>query len=154
MKAEKVAGASQALVAVRIWILAMITYHDVLKIVNPKRAIAKEMGDKLEVVQKALNEKRAQVKEINDRLDALTTNMNNLIQQQKDLDDDIADCNKKLERAEKMISGLEGEKVRWTDTVKELGEKQELLIGDCLVASGCVSYLGPFTSSYRVELCQ
>jgi dynein heavy chain len=121
MKAEKVAGASQALVAVRIWILAMITYHDVLKIVNPKRAIAKEMGGKLEVVQKALNEKRAQVKEINDRLDALTTNMNNLIQQQKDLDDDIADCNKKLERAEKMISGLEGEKVRWTDTVKELG---------------------------------
>jgi dynein heavy chain len=99
----------------------MITYHDVLKIVNPKRAIAKEMGGKLEVVQKALNEKRAQVKEINDRLDALTTNMNNLIQQQKDLDDDIADCNKKLERAEKMISGLEGEKVRWTDTVKELG---------------------------------
>jgi len=78
--------------------------------------------------------------------------MANLIQQQKDLDDDIVDCNKKLERAEKMISGLEGEKVRWTDTVKELGQKQELLTGDCLVASGCVSYLGPFTSSYRHEL--
>jgi len=38
--------------------MAMITYHDVLKIVNPKRAIAKEMGDKLTIVQAGLNEKR------------------------------------------------------------------------------------------------
>lgn len=51
-----------------------------------------------------------------------------------------------------MISGLEGEKVRWTDTVKSLGERQDLLIGDCLVAAGMVSYSGPFTSHYRQEL--
>ena len=51
-----------------------------------------------------------------------------------------------------MISGLEGEKVRWTDTVKILGERQTLLIGDCLVAAGMVSYSGPFTAQYRQEL--
>jgi dynein heavy chain len=51
-----------------------------------------------------------------------------------------------------MIGGLEGEKVRWTDTVKMLGEKASLLVGDCLVAAGMVSYAGPFTSSYRNEL--
>ena len=48
-----------------------------------------------------------------------------------------------------MISGLEGEKIRWTETVKQLGERQTLLVGDCLVAAGMVSYAGPFTSSYR-----
>lgn len=51
-----------------------------------------------------------------------------------------------------MISGLEGEKVRWTDTVKTLGERQTLLIGDCLIAAGMVSYAGPFTAQYRLEL--
>ena len=51
-----------------------------------------------------------------------------------------------------MIGGLEGEKVRWTDTVKTLGEKISLLIGDCLVAAGMVSYAGPFTAHYRLEL--
>ena len=45
-----------------------------------------------------------------------------------------------------MISGLEGEKIRWTETVKVLGERQILLVGDCLVAAGMVSYAGPFTS--------
>ncbi len=68
---KKVQSASGALVAVRIWILAMITYHEVLKIVNPKRAIAAEMGAKLAIVQKELGEKQAKVREINAKLDAL-----------------------------------------------------------------------------------
>jgi len=49
--------------------------------------------------------------------------MDDLIRQEKALAADIDDCGKKLIRAEKMIGGLEGEKVRWTDTVKTLGEK-------------------------------
>jgi len=55
----KIKNASGALVAVRIWVNAMITYHEVLKIVNPKRALAAEMTAKLEGVMKNLNEKRA-----------------------------------------------------------------------------------------------
>ena len=78
--------------------------------------------------------------------------MDELIRTEKSLQAEIEDCGKKLIRAEKMISGLEGEKVRWTETVKVLGERQTLLIGDCLVAAGMVSYAGPFTSQYRLEL--
>ena len=51
-----------------------------------------------------------------------------------------------------MISGLEGEKVRWTETVADLGRRYELLIGDCLVAAGTMSYAGPFIASYRERL--
>jgi dynein heavy chain, axonemal len=71
MSEKRVANASGALVAVRIWVEAMITYHNVLKIVNPKKAIAKEMADKLEIVQANLNEKRQKVREINEKLDML-----------------------------------------------------------------------------------
>ena len=78
--------------------------------------------------------------------------MEEMIRTEKSLLAEIEDCGKKLIRAEKMISGLEGEKVRWTETVKVLGERQTLLIGDCLVAAGMVSYAGPFTAQYRLEL--
>ena len=78
--------------------------------------------------------------------------MDELVRQEKSLSAEIEDCGKKLVRAEKMIGGLEGEKVRWTDTVKLLAEKSILLVGDCLVAAGMVSYAGPFTSQYRSEL--
>lgn len=49
----------------------MITYHEVLKIVGPKRIVVAEMTAKLDVVMKALNEKRAVVKAINEKLDKL-----------------------------------------------------------------------------------
>ncbi len=76
---KKVANASSALVAVRIWILAMITYHEVLKIVNPKRAIAAEMGAKLAIVQANLAEKQAKVREINAKLAKLQAQMDDLV---------------------------------------------------------------------------
>ena len=69
---KAIANASKALVPVRIWVQAMITYSEVLKIVNPKRAIAAEMSAKLDVVMKNLNEKRAIVKNINDKLAKLS----------------------------------------------------------------------------------
>ena len=51
-----------------------------------------------------------------------------------------------------MIGGLEGEKTRWTETVAQLGEQQDLLVGDCLIAAGMVSYAGPFTAIYREKM--
>ena len=65
---KAIANASKALVPVRVWAQAMITYHEVLKIVNPKKAIAAEMSKKLEGVMAELSEKRAQVKAIDDKL--------------------------------------------------------------------------------------
>lgn len=51
-----------------------------------------------------------------------------------------------------MILGLAGEEGRWKETVKYLGEKKELLIGDCLVAAGMVAYSGAFTTEYWLNL--
>ena len=56
---DRVKKASNALVAVRIWVLAMIKYSEVLKIVEPKKKLAAEMSEKLDAVMKNLNEKRA-----------------------------------------------------------------------------------------------
>jgi dynein heavy chain len=51
-----------------------------------------------------------------------------------------------------MIGGLGGEKDRWTRIVAELTIEATLVTGDSLVASGAISYGGPFTSVYREEL--
>lgn len=72
MATEKISAVSLALAPVRVWIVAMLKYHETLKVVNPLRAQAAEMGEKLAVVQAALAEKRAKVKAIMDNLAALT----------------------------------------------------------------------------------
>jgi dynein heavy chain len=117
MAADKITAVSLALAPVRVWIVAMLKYHETLKIVNPLREKAAEMGEKLAVVQAALAEKRAKVKAIMDNLQELTDEQNMLTAKAEKLAFDLDECKKKMVRANKMIEGLAGEKERWTSTV-------------------------------------
>ena len=54
---EKIKAASEALLGITKWVKAMMKYHDLLKIVNPKRAKVAEMNAQLEVVRGRLAEK-------------------------------------------------------------------------------------------------
>ena len=67
----------------------------------------------------------------------------------KELEHNIMICEQKLDRAEKLIGGLGGEKDRWTEAARVLGEKYDRITGDVLLSSGVVAYLGPFTVDFR-----
>lgn len=58
----------------------------------------------------------------------------------------------KIDRGEKLISGLSGEKTRWEATLIELDDQYEKLIGDCILSAAFMSYCGPFPSEYRDSL--
>eukprot|EP00913_Durusdinium_trenchii_P009754 g9162.t1 len=60
----------------------------------------------------------------------------------------------KLERAGKLVDGLAGEKVRWTESLGKFDAQQENLFGDCLVSAAFMSYAGPFGAAYRDELVE
>lgn len=99
-----------------------------------------------------LNEKRAKLQEVEERIDELERKYREKVELENSLTQQIEDCNKKLERAGKLIKGLESENDRWSLTVKTLTHRYSLLIGDCLLAAGMVSYAGPFISQYRSML--
>ena len=67
----------------------------------------------------------------------------------KELEHNIMVCEQKLDRAEKLIGGLGGEKDRWTEAARVLGDKYDRVTGDVLLSSGVVAYLGPFTVDFR-----
>lgn len=74
------------------------------------------------------------------------------MREKKKLEDQIELTQQKLERAEKLLGGLGGEKTRWSDTAYALGASLGNVIGDILLASGIVAYLGAFTVLYRDSL--
>jgi dynein heavy chain, axonemal len=53
-----------------------------------------------------------------------------------------------------LITGLGGERSRWSAASSKLGLDYTNLTGDILMASGIIAYLGVFTSSYRDEVTQ
>jgi len=58
----------------------------------------------------------------------------------------------KLERAERLLTGLSGEQTRWAESRDLLSRQRASVVGDVLVACGFVAYLGPFTHEFRRDL--
>ncbi|XP_030655837.1 dynein heavy chain 3, axonemal [Nomascus leucogenys] len=135
------------------WVRAMEVYDRVAKVVAPKRERLREAEGKLDAQMQKLNQKRAELKLVVDRLQALNDDFEEMNTKKKDLEENIEICSQKLVRAEKLISGLGGEKDRWTEAAQQLGIRYTNLTGDVLLSSGTVAYLGAFTVDYRVQ-CQ
>lgn len=96
-----------------------------------------------------LNNKREELSNVLGKLQTLRDKLAEKTKEKKELEDDIELCSKKLIRAEQLISGLGEEKNRWSQTAKELQSSLDNAIGDVLLSSGVVAYLGAFTVDYR-----
>jgi dynein heavy chain, axonemal len=148
---EAVKKSSLAAAGICKWVRAMIIYERVAKLVGPKReqlavaqATLKEAVDNLETKQKELADLLAALKQLEDDLAASK-------QKQEDLGNQVIDCQVKLERANKLIGGVGGEKGRWKVSSARLGESFTNLTGDILISSAQIVYLGVFTAGLRRE---
>ena len=131
------------------WVHAIEVYDRVIKIVSPKKAKLAEAETELARQMDKLNEKRAQLQQVTDKLQALNDEFAAMTKKKKDLEDNIELCSQKLDRAEKLILGLGGERDRWSEMAVNLGSKLTNITGDVLMASGMVAYLGAFDVVYR-----
>lgn len=79
----------------------------------PKKANLAEAQRSLAETMALLDQKRAELKEVEDRLAALQKTFEEKTEEKAQLEFQVDLCARKLERAEKLIGGLGGEKTRW-----------------------------------------
>jgi len=144
--------ASNAAYGLCCWVRAMEAYDRVAKVVEPKKIALAEAEVQLKSVMDALAIKQAELQKVVDKLNALDADLQAKKDKKAKLEADVEMCTVKLDRAQKLISGLGGEKTRWTAAAQDLGDQYERLTGDIMLAAGVIAYLGPFTSSYRAEV--
>jgi len=149
---EFVRSKSGAAAALCIWVLAIELYSNVAREVQPKRDKLKNAMDKLAVAQASLKSAQeelaivvAKVEELNDKYTTSVNEKNALRQEAENLEN-------KLDRADKLVSGLSGERVRWEASIGTFDKLMYNLVGDALVAAAFLSYAGPFDTVYRDSL--
>ena len=62
---------------------------------------------------------------------------------------DTKDCKEKKVRAENLIQKLGDEKINWEKSLERNIEFKKHLVGDVVISSGIIAYLGVFIQSYR-----
>ncbi|XP_028312358.1 dynein heavy chain 12, axonemal [Gouania willdenowi] len=158
---KTISNSSSAAKGLWKWIEAMEQYDRVAKVVAPKKANLADAQESLAATMALLDQKRAELKEVEDSFAALKKTLEEKTEEKAQLEfqDDL--CRKKLERATKLISGLGGEKSRWSKAADDLQITYDNLTGDVLISAGIIAYLGAFTAGFRqectkfwIELCQ
>lgn len=150
---EKVLQASKAAHGLCCWVRAMESYHRVALVIEPKRKALNEAEEQLAVVMAALKEKQDALQQVMDKLDALAADLKSKKDKKEQLEHDVTMCGVKLDRAQKLMSGLGGEKTRWSSAADVLAAQYEQLVGDVLLAAAHIAYLGAFPSAYRKKSC-
>ena len=145
----KVSGAARGLC---LWVRAMESYGSVAKDVAPKRLKLKGAQDNLSKKQAALKIAQDALAEVLAKVKALSDKYDSSMSRKQALEDELADLEGKLERAEKLVTGLAGEKGRWEASILSYEQLLGNLAGDVVIASAFMSYAGPFPSEYREEL--
>jgi dynein heavy chain len=135
------------------WVHAIVKYDRVARVVAPKRAALAEATAALEAARVLLEGKQAELGTLRAQLQKLQNELQDAMTKKDKLAKDVQDCAARLDRAQRLIGGLGSEKTRWMATVKTLEEQHQSVVGDVLLSSGVIAYLGAFTAAYRESCC-
>lgn len=101
--------------------------------------------DDLAQAEAQLREREAALQEVKSMYDAA-------VGEKQRLTDAANVCLRKMNAATALINGLGGEKTRWTLQSKEFKQQLGRLVGDVLLATGFLSYCGPYNQEFRATL--
>uniref|UniRef100_A0A182F4F4 Dynein heavy chain coiled coil stalk domain-containing protein n=1 Tax=Anopheles albimanus TaxID=7167 RepID=A0A182F4F4_ANOAL len=154
LEPEKVGTVSKAAKSLMLWVRAIDNYGKVYKYVGPKIRKLEEANASLLEKQNELIAAERKLRELAERLAQLQAEYEMKIAEKRKLEEVAREMALKLERARSLVNNLASERVRWTASKNGLEADYDRLIGDTLLASGCLTYYGPLDIAARTVLLE
>ena len=149
MTYEKMRDISKAGGGLYKFSMAVLGYCFVAREIKPKRDKVALLEKNFQMSKRELDKIQKELSAIESELKALGTQYEEAISEKRALEEEADLMQRRLTAASKLISGLSSEKVRWQEDLEELKRKRVRLLGDCLLSSAFLSYLGAFSWEFR-----
>lgn len=146
---DKVLNASKAAYNLSLWIRAVVSTYDALLVVEPKREQLAAAEARLKEAEAILAEKKKALQEVMELLAQLESDYNKARREKEELEFKVNKVKVQLERAEKLTKGLSNEKDSWRKKANDFKVENLSVVGDSILCSGIIAYLGVFPMSYR-----
>lgn len=149
---ETIESKNRAAAGLCAWVVNIVKYHDTIVSVEPKRMALKDANMRLSAANEKLDKVNTHVAGLTAKLKKLTDAYDEANRKKQAAIDEVELGQRRLDLAQRLTGALGAEKVRWAENVVELESKSKFLVGDVLLASAFISYIGPFTKEYRDRL--
>jgi dynein heavy chain, axonemal len=134
------------------WSVNIVTFNRIFKEVKPLQNAEAKAQEELKIAMEDLAKVKEEVRKLNEMVTGLREKLAAAEEQKRLVEDDAEKCANKLSAAEKLVNGLAGENKRWSENVVILQGNVKSIVGDVLLASEFVSYIGAFSAKLRYWL--
>lgn len=144
-------NASKAAWGLAKWVRAMVKYDDAMKIVKPKQAQLKEAKEASAAAQALWDAALEKLRAVEAEMKKLIEEFDAAKAKEVELTTTYETSEKKLNRAKALIEKLGDEEENWKKALERNRADKMNLVGDIIVSSGVIAYLGVFSSEYRAS---
>ncbi|CAD8134930.1 unnamed protein product [Paramecium octaurelia] len=146
---DRINFASKAAGPLAMWLDSQLKYADILQKVDPLRQeVAKllQESDELNIQKKIYDDEVAAAEA---KIHNLQQEYSELISQKESIKSEMLKVQEKVTRSQALLSDLSGERVRWEEASQNFKSQLATMIGDVLLSSAFLSYIGFFDHFYR-----
>lgn len=119
---------------------------------KPKIDRVQALEAESEKARRALEKEERELKRLEETIRELNAKYNTAMTERQNLQDETDLLQRRLSAADKLISGLSSENVRWRKDLEVLQEDMEKITGNCLLGASFLAYSGPFFYEFRNEM--
>ncbi|ULT89881.1 hypothetical protein L3Y34_008351 [Caenorhabditis briggsae] len=125
---DKVKQCSLAAEGLCRWVLAIDMYNQISKIVEPKRERLRKAEVLVKQHLKQLEVKRKALLKVTEKLQGLSDQFSQMCQKKQELESQISSCEVRMERAERLVQALSGEKDKWKSKITDVTHEDSLSV--------------------------